>query len=64
MTAVLNPSSTRPNAALRPAPPAPTTTASYVWSTTGYCLEMASVLTFALSCHGEAEVLDLLSCWG
>lgn len=34
MQAVLNPSSTRPNAALSPAPPAPTTTASYVWSIT------------------------------
>ena len=33
MQAVLNPSSTRPKAALSPAPPAPTTTASYVWST-------------------------------
>merc|ERR1719220_2065478 len=49
MTAVLNPSSTRPNAARRPAPPAPTTTASYWWSTTGYCLEIASVLTLAES---------------
>jgi len=28
--AVLNPYSTKPNAALSPAPPAPTTTASYV----------------------------------
>ena len=32
MHAVLNPSSTSPNAARSPAPPAPTTTASYVWS--------------------------------
>ena len=31
--AVLKPASDRPMAALRPAPPAPTTTASYVWST-------------------------------
>jgi len=30
--AVLNPASARPKAALRPAPPAPTTTASYSWS--------------------------------
>merc|ERR1719400_1133620 len=49
MTAVLNPSSTRPKAALRPAPPAPTTTASYWWSTTGYCLEIASVFALAES---------------
>jgi len=33
MTAVLNPCSARPMAARRPAPPAPTTTASNVWST-------------------------------
>jgi len=32
MQAVLNPYSTNPKAALSPAPPAPTTTASYVWS--------------------------------
>ena len=36
--AVLNPCSTRPKAARRPAPPAPTTTASKVWSTTVYFL--------------------------
>ena len=34
--AVLNPPSDKPMAALRPAPPAPTTMASYVWSTIGY----------------------------
>ncbi len=33
MHAVLKPFSARPMAARRPAPPAPTTTASYVWST-------------------------------
>lgn len=36
MHAVLNPCSDNPIAALRPAPPAPTTTASYVWSTIVY----------------------------
>merc|ERR1719186_2299129 len=61
MTAVLNPSSTRPNAALRPAPPAPTTTASYVvnhgvLSGDGLGVDLGAVL----SRHGEAEVLDLL----
>jgi len=34
MHAVLNPASESPNAALRPAPPAPTTIASYSWSIT------------------------------
>ena len=38
--AVLNPASERPNAARKPAPPAPTTTASNSWSTTGYCVEI------------------------
>jgi hypothetical protein len=37
--AVLNPASARPNAALNPAPPAPTTMASYSWSITGYLFE-------------------------
>merc|ERR1719264_2420062 len=46
MTAVLKPSCTRPKAARSPAPPAPTTTASYSWSTTGYSREMSS-FTFA-----------------
>lgn len=36
MQAVLKPCSERPIAALNPAPPAPTTTASYVWSTMVY----------------------------
>lgn len=40
MQAVLNPASERPNAARKPAPPAPTTTASNSWSTTGYCAEI------------------------
>lgn len=40
MQAVLKPASDRPNAALSPAPPAPTTTASNSWSTTGYCVEI------------------------
>lgn len=48
MTAVLKPSATRPNAARSPAPPAPTTTASYVWSIMGYSFEIASVLAVAL----------------
>ena len=39
-TAVLKPSATRPKAARRPAPPAPTTTASNWWSTTVYSLEI------------------------
>ena len=34
MQAVLKPASERPKAARRPAPPAPTTIASYVWSIT------------------------------
>lgn len=36
MHAVLKPASARPKAARRPEPPAPTTTASYSWSMTGY----------------------------
>lgn len=40
MQAVLKPASDRPKAALSPAPPAPTTTASNSWSTTGYCVEI------------------------
>src|SRR3989338_2568451 len=36
MHAVLNPFSVSPTAARRPAPPAPTTTQSYVWSTMSY----------------------------
>jgi hypothetical protein len=36
MQAVLKPCSESPMAALSPAPPAPTTTASYEWSTTVY----------------------------
>jgi len=36
MHAVLKPASDRPKAALRPAPPAPTTIASYSWSMTVY----------------------------
>merc|ERR1719412_1843636 len=47
MTAVLKPCCTSPNAARRPAPPAPTTTASYVWSTTGYSLVEAALAAVA-----------------
>jgi hypothetical protein len=36
MHAVLKPASARPNAALRPEPPAPITIASYSWSIMGY----------------------------
>jgi len=36
--AVLKPLLARPKAALRPAPPAPTTTASYWWSMMGYLM--------------------------
>ena len=36
MQAVLKPASASPKAARRPAPPAPTTMASYSWSITGY----------------------------
>ena len=43
--AVLKPASDRPNAALNPAPPAPTTTASYVWSTTSYSLDIWDFFT-------------------
>ena len=39
MHAVLKPCSTSPKAALSPAPPAPRTTASKVWSTTVYFLK-------------------------
>lgn len=38
--AVLKPASDRPKAARSPAPPAPTTTASNSWSTTGYWVEI------------------------
>jgi hypothetical protein len=38
MHAVLKPASASPKAARRPEPPAPTTMASYSWSTTGYLL--------------------------
>lgn len=48
ITAVLNPSATRPKAARRPAPPAPTTTASYVWSIMGYSFEIAFEFTLVL----------------
>ena len=48
MQAVLKPASARPNAARRPAPPAPTTTASYSWSMTGYLREMNPDASFAL----------------
>jgi len=34
--AVLKPASDKPKAALKPAPPAPTTTASYSWSMISY----------------------------
>merc|ERR1712226_194990 len=47
MTAVLKPCCTSPKAARRPAPPAPTTTASYVWSTTGYSLVEAALAAVA-----------------
>merc|ERR1719491_2910049 len=66
MTAVLKPSSTRPKAARRPAPPAPTTTASYWWSTTGYCREIASLLTLAESWPATVKLNPLAaagSCW-
>lgn len=43
--AVLNPSSERPTDALSPAPPAPTTMASNVWSMIGYdCPLVAKLL--------------------
>lgn len=41
--AVLSPASHRPTVARRPAPPAPTTTASYEWSTTGMPAREAAV---------------------
>lgn len=40
--AVLKPASDRPKAARSPAPPAPTTTASNSWSTTGYCVDICN----------------------
>ena len=46
--AVLKPASARPKAARRPAPPAPTTMASYSWSITGYLLEMKPEASLAL----------------
>merc|ERR1719197_1105087 len=36
MQALFSPASLKPTAALSPAPPAPTTTASYEWSMIGY----------------------------
>lgn len=48
MHAVLKPASARPNAARRPAPPAPTTTASYSWSMTGYLREIKPEASLAL----------------
>jgi hypothetical protein len=45
--AVLKPASARPKAALRPAPPAPTTRASYSWSMTGYLLLRKGDASFA-----------------
>jgi hypothetical protein len=45
--AVLKPASARPKAARRPAPPAPTTIASYSWSMTGYFEEMNPEASFA-----------------
>lgn len=66
--AVLNPFCTRPKAARRPEPPAPTTTASNSWSITLYALEMAPVLieasflpvewTFLLALSGLAYKLN------
>lgn len=47
MQAVLKPASARPNAARRPDPPAPTTMASYSWSTTGYLLPTKGEASFA-----------------
>ena len=35
MQAVLRPATAQPTTALRPAPPAPTTTTSWVWSSIG-----------------------------
>jgi hypothetical protein len=62
MQAVLKPASARPKAARRPAPPAPTTMASYSWSMTGYLLEMKPDASFALRfpvpnmrCAGRVE---------
>jgi hypothetical protein len=49
MQAVLKPASARPKAARRPDPPAPTTMASYSWSTTGYLLLTKGEASFALS---------------
>merc|ERR1719421_1897351 len=51
MHAVLNPCSARPKAARSPAPPAPTTTASYSWS-------MMLYEGFA-ACEGASERADL-----
>ena len=42
--ATLKPASAKPNAARRPAPPAPTTTASNEWSTIVYAGRVANVL--------------------
>jgi hypothetical protein len=47
MQAVLKPASARPKAARRPAPPAPTTIASYSWSMTGYFCEINPDASFA-----------------
>lgn len=57
--AVLNPDDASPNAARRPAPPAPTTTASKVWSTMGYSDEAAAAAAGACD---DAKFLFEKSC--
>lgn len=53
-TAVLNPSWTKPNAALSPAPPAPITRASCWWSTTVQALPWLTEASF----NGDAPPTD------
>ena len=48
MHATLKPFSAKPTAARRPAPPAPTTTASYVWSTMWYLPTLSAALPCGL----------------
>lgn len=72
--AVLKPASDRPNAARSPAPPAPTTTASNSWSTTGYWVvtwgdkyqhnHHTRSLTYDIWCCFTKVTITLLACNG
>lgn len=57
MQAVLKPASARPNAARKPAPPAPTTTASYSWSTIGYLVPSPGLISVSLARRGALVMI-------